>query len=110
MEKIQLAGGIGTPTGKPKIQTNRLLLEWCCSDTSSFGMPFHESKTRSMVRLTEREDMTTDDGYRFAQSAVNNSNNNHMVLVESAIPCTGGSHGKISTDFFREAKKGFRAI
>ena len=34
MERIQLADGIAKPIRKPRIQTNRLLLEWCCSDTS----------------------------------------------------------------------------
>ena len=33
MERIQLAGGGAKPTCKPRIQTDRLLLEWCCSDT-----------------------------------------------------------------------------
>ena len=54
-------------------------------------MPSQDSKTCSVIRLTEREDMTTDDGYRFAQSAVNSSNKNNMILIWSAIPCTGGS-------------------
>ena len=54
-------------------------------------MPSHETKACSVVRLTEREDMTTDYGIRFAQSAVNNSSKDNMVLVWSAIPCTGGS-------------------
>ena len=35
--------------------------------------------------------MTTDDGYRFAQSAVNKSDKHNMVMIWSAIPCTGGS-------------------
>ena len=34
MERIQHAGGIAKTIRKPRIQTNRLLLEWCCSDTS----------------------------------------------------------------------------
>ena len=34
MKRIQHAGGIAKPTWKPMVQTNRLLLEWCCSDTS----------------------------------------------------------------------------
>ena len=33
MERIQLAGGIVKPIGKLRIETNRLLLDWCCSDT-----------------------------------------------------------------------------
>ena len=91
MERIQVAGGVAKPIIEPRIQTNRLLLEWCCSDGSFFWMPSHESKTCSVVRLTEREDMITDYGYRFAQSAVNNSGKDNMVLIWSAIPCTGGS-------------------
>ena len=35
--------------------------------------------------------MITNDGYRFAQSAVNSSHKINMVLIWSAIPCTGGS-------------------
>ena len=54
-------------------------------------MPSQDSKASSAVRFTEREDMTTDDGYRFAHSAVNNSNKTYMILIWSAIPCTGGS-------------------
>ena len=54
-------------------------------------MPSHESKTCSVVRLTEREDMTTDSGFRYAQSAVNNSGKDNMVFILSDIPCTGGS-------------------
>ena len=35
--------------------------------------------------------MTSNDGFRFALSAVNSSNKNNMALIWSAIPCTGGS-------------------
>ena len=54
-------------------------------------MPSQDSKTCSVIRLTEREDMTADDGYRFAQSAVNNSNKYNLIFIWSAIACTGGS-------------------
>ena len=54
-------------------------------------MPSQDSKTRTVIRLTEREDMTTDDGYQFAQAAVNNSKKSALILIWSAIPCTGGS-------------------
>ena len=63
-------------------------------------MPSQDSKTCSVVRLAEREDMTTDDGYRFAQSAVNSSNNSNMVFVRLAIPCTGGSPWHNSNTLF----------
>ena len=44
-------------------------------------MPSQDSKTCTVIRLTEREDMITDDGYRFAQSAVNNSNKHNQVTI-----------------------------
>ena len=72
-------------------------------------MKSHESKTCSVVRLTEREDMTTDDGYRFAQSAVNSSNKRNMVLIWSAIPCTGGSPWQ-NINIFQEVKKEYSLI
>ena len=106
VERIQLAGGIAKPITKPKIQTNRLLLEWCCSDTSFFGMPSQDSKTCTVIRLTEREDMTSDDGYRFAQSAVNNSDNNSMVLIWSAFPFPGGSPWQNINKCSQVVKKG----
>ena len=34
VERIQLAGGIDKVTFKPNSQPTRLLLDWCCADTS----------------------------------------------------------------------------
>lgn len=105
MERIQLAGGVAKPIVKPRTQANILLLEWCCFDALFFGMPSHESNTCSVVRLTEREDMTTDYGFRFAQSAVNNSGKDNMVLIWSAIPCTGGPPWQNINQFSRRRRK-----
>ena len=52
---------------------NLILREWCCSDSSFFGMPSVDSRGCTVTRLTMREDMTTYYGYRYAQSAVNNA-------------------------------------
>ena len=41
-------------------RNNIMLLEWCCSDYSFFGMPSVDSKGCTVTRLTMREDMTTD--------------------------------------------------
>ena len=73
-------------------------------------MPSQDSKTCSVVMIIEREDMTTDDGYRFAQSAVNRSNKSNMVFISSAISCTGGSPWQNINKLFQEVKKGSRAI
>ena len=53
-------------------------------------MPSHDSTTFSVVRLTEREDMTTDSGFRFAQSAVNNAKDDNMVLFGQLFPVLVG--------------------
>ena len=50
-------------------------------------MPSHYSKICSAVRLSEREDMTTDYGFRFAQSSANNAKHDNMVMILSAILC-----------------------
>ena len=76
-------GGVANPTLE---RDNRVLLEWCCSDSSFFGMPSVDSKGCTVIRLTVREDMTTDYGYRYAQSAVNNAPRNNTIFLWSAIP------------------------
>ena len=70
---------------------NRLLLEWCCGPESLFGMPSAESKGCNVVRLTEREDMTTEYGFKFAQMAVEQTPVDTLSIIWSALPCTGGS-------------------
>ena len=65
-------GSVANPTSG---KDNRVLLEWRCSDFLFFGMPSVDSKGCTVTRLTMREDMTTDYGYRYAQSAVNNAPN-----------------------------------
>ena len=71
-----LIGGVANPTsGRNYIN----LLEWCCSDSSFFGMPSVDSKGCTVTCLTMREDMTIDYGYRYAQSAVNNAPRDNTI-------------------------------
>ena len=72
-------------------RNNIMLLEWCCSDSSFFGMPSVDSRGCTVIRLTMRQDMTIDYGYRYAQSAANNAPRDNTIFVWFAIPCTGGS-------------------
>ena len=83
-----LMAGVANPTSG---RNNIMLLEWCCSDSSFFGMPSVDSKGCIVTRLTMREDITTDYGYRYAQSAFNNAPRANTICLWSAIPCTGGS-------------------
>ena len=71
-------GGVATPTpGKHNI----ILLEWCCSDSSFFGMPSVDSRGCTVTRLRMREGMTTDYGYKCARSAVNNASKDNTVFL-----------------------------
>ena len=54
-------------------------------------MPSADSKGCSVVRLTEREDMTTEYGFNIAQSAVEQTPTETLIIIWSAFPCTGGS-------------------
>ena len=70
---------------------NHVLLEWCGSDSSFFGMPSVDSKGCTVTRLTMREDVTTDHGFGYAQSAANNAPKDSMIFLWPAIACTGVS-------------------
>ena len=85
---LSLTGGVAAPIPS---KNNRVLLKWCCSDFSFFGMPSVDSIGCTVTRLTMREDMITDYGYKYAQSAVNNAPRDNTVFLWSAIPCKGGS-------------------
>ena len=88
MKKLSLSGGVAAHAAN---KINRMLLEWCCSDFSFFGMPSVDSRGCTVTRLTMREDMTSDVGCKCVQSAVNTAPKGATVLLWSAIPCTGGS-------------------
>ena len=83
-----LMGGAATPTSG---RNNRILLEWCCSDSTFFWMPSVDSRGCTVTRLTMREDMTIDYKYGYARSAVNNAPRDNTMFLWSASPCTGGS-------------------
>ena len=72
-------------TTKPK----RIVLEWCCSVSSFFGMTSADSKGFTLTCYGEVT--TTDDGFHDAQFAVNDAPNKPMIPLWSAILCTGGS-------------------
>ena len=68
-----------------------MMLEWCCGDNSFFGMLSEASRGCQVVRLTIREDMSTEAGLRFAKQSVELSDEDTVMTIWSAIPCTGGS-------------------
>jgi len=65
----------------------RRIVEFCCGDDSLIGRPNPSSKGCEVVRLTERDDVTTERGLQKALEAVSHPN----VLLWASMPCTGGS-------------------
>ena len=70
---------------------DRMLLEWCRSHESLLGRPCLESRRCGITRLIEAEDMTTESGFRYAQSAMESCSKDTFICIWSAIPVTGGS-------------------
>ena len=68
-----------------------LLREWCCGENSLLGKPSVFSKGCSVVRLTQREYMTTHHGVHFAKASVERAPPDVLVVIWTALPCTGGS-------------------
>jgi len=71
---------------------DRMLLEFCCGEDSYLSTPMPYNKGCKFIRLTERLDMTTQEGLEYAMQALNDPVAlKGNVLLWAAIPCTGGS-------------------
>ena len=68
-----------------------MTLEFCCGLDSLMGRPSYESRRSNHVRLTEREDMTSAAGIEFAKAAANSAPPDILIVIWTALPCTGGS-------------------
>ena len=68
----------------------RLLVEYCCSHDSLLGDKTEIAEGCTVLRLTEREDMTSESGMRYALRSMKRFRP-ARVMVWSSIPCTGGS-------------------
>ena len=90
--KVKPQAKPGAPATGPQAQSrDRLLIEFCTSEDSRRGqeknIPDHNTY---VLRLTEKEDMTSETGLDMAIRAVQNHPNQKITLW-SSIPCTGGS-------------------
>ena len=87
---IKTAGGekkASKPSAPAPLRNEgRVLIEFCCGPDSLLGQSTAASKGCEVVRLTEKEDVTTEVGLKVALRAANKKN----VLLWSSIPCTGG--------------------
>ena len=74
-----------------KEETERLVMEYCCSPESKLGNPSNFADNNcKVIRYTEEDDMRTDAGKCKALSDIKAFKGKHISLW-SSIPCTGGS-------------------
>ena len=73
---------------------DRLLIEFCCSDNSKLGHRRNDSKGCKVIRVTIKEDATTNKCIEWLNREINNFKKQHpqaKVLLYGSLPCTGGS-------------------
>ncbi len=71
---------------------DRLLIEFCCGEDSYMGTRATYNKGCKLIRLTEKDDMSTEKGLAKALKILDDPTiKDGNILLWSAIPCTGGS-------------------
>ena len=89
-------GSAGLPSAAPatmsapRLKAKRLIVELCTSDSSRIGARTLHSKDCEVVRVTIKDDLTTERGVRKALDAIREFPG-YDILVWVSIPCTGGS-------------------
>ena len=72
---------------------NRLLLEFCCGPDSLLSTPCKWTTGCKMIRLTEEDDMASDEGLIKTLEIIKNDHaaQEGRVMLWASIPCVGGS-------------------
>ena len=85
----QKAGSGGKKDGNrpPPTWPSRRLVEFCCGPDSLLGQPGPCTRGCEVIRLTEKDDVTTPSGLARALEAVEYPG----VFLWASMPCTGGS-------------------
>ena len=68
-------------------EVDRTIVEFCCSNDSLIGQPEYLLDGCTVIRLTEKDEVTTEKGLQKAKLAVTQN----RALLWASIPCTGGS-------------------
>ena len=80
--------------GQPEaLVHNRLLLEFCCGHDSLLSTPCKWTTGCKMIRLTEEDDMASDEGLIKTLEIIKNDHaaQEGRVMLWASIPCVGGS-------------------
>ena len=72
-------------------RATRLVLEFCCSETSLMGSNAYQTGNCLVVRLTAERDMASQAGIAYAMNVINNMGEGVYVFLWASMPCTGGS-------------------
>ena len=75
--------------GNMKDSPHRTIIEFCCGENSVLGRSTGSSVNCNVIRVTQRHDVTTEEGLRFVLENIKNAGPN--VLLWASMPCTGGS-------------------
>ena len=71
--------------------SDRKLLEFCCSETSRLGQDRFVASGCAVVRLTAKDDLTTDKGLQKALEEVRSTSDGEPLHLWGSLPCTAGS-------------------
>lgn len=87
------AAMVAAPASRRKITkiSDRRLMEYCCSEDSRLGRHKYQVMGCSVIRLTEKHDLTTESGLEEAIKAVREARDDEYVHLWGSLPCTGGS-------------------
>ena len=90
----KLATAAGNQGGSEKPFEPRMLIEFCCSDDSKLSTQRKSSQDCHCIRVTEKEDGTTNSCRQRLASQVQDFRNDFhdgTLILYASLPCVGGS-------------------
>ena len=90
----KLATAAGNQGGSQKSFKPRMLIEFCCSDDSKLSTPRKSNEDCHCIRVTEKDDGTTNSCRQRLASQVQdfrNDFNDGTLILYASLPCVGGS-------------------
>ena len=90
----KLATAAGNQAGSEKTFEPRMLIEFCCPEDSKLSTQRKSSQDCHCVRVTEKDDGTTDGCRQRLASQVKDFRNdfeNRTLILYASLPCVGGS-------------------
>ena len=90
----KLAAAAGNQGGPENDHVPRILIEFCCSEDSKLSTQRKSSPNCHCIRVTEKDDGTTDSCRQRLASQIKDFRNdfdNGTLILYASLPCVGGS-------------------